>query len=305
MTQADRMLSMPPTNTSLSRRNMIGAMATVGAAAIATAAPAIAGLAEPDPIYAAIEAFRRADAAVVAVDGDIPDELGDQCHEAYLAVIRTRPVTPAGLAALTGWVRERTDWLCANFSILPDEEQRAIAAAIDDAARDMSGLKPWSPPLPAMPLARVLPHPDAKLLALGIEYERLLAIEEPLSEESKRLWNAADRLRYEKLGIDPEDKEARFAALDDRHSEWNEAREVADKELGYHKAWKKMDRASSKTARVGKKILKIAPATTAGLLARIRVIETHDEILDCEPAEQLLEEIRDFAKRVAANGGEA
>src|SRR5450755_1940720 len=103
----------------------------------------------PDPIYAAIDAFRRADAAVVAVDGDIPDELGDQCHEAYLAVIRTRPVTPAGLAALTTWVRELTDWLCANSSILPDEEQRAIAAAIDDATRGMSGLEPWSPPLSA------------------------------------------------------------------------------------------------------------------------------------------------------------
>src|SRR5450759_642126 len=55
MTQADSVYITPPTNTSLTRRNMIGAMATVGAAAIATAAPANAGLAEYDPIYAAIE----------------------------------------------------------------------------------------------------------------------------------------------------------------------------------------------------------------------------------------------------------
>jgi hypothetical protein len=61
-----------------------------------------------------------------------------------------------------------------------------------------------------------------------------------------------------------------------------------------------MDRASSKTARVGKKILKIAPATMAGLLARVRVIETHDEILVGEPTENLVAEIRDFAKRAAA-----
>ena len=50
MTQADRVHSTPPTNTSLTRRNMLGAIASVGAAAIATKAPAIAGLAEPDPI---------------------------------------------------------------------------------------------------------------------------------------------------------------------------------------------------------------------------------------------------------------
>ena len=42
MTQADSVLSTPPTNTSLTRRNMIAAMATVGAAAIAAAAPAAA-----------------------------------------------------------------------------------------------------------------------------------------------------------------------------------------------------------------------------------------------------------------------
>jgi hypothetical protein len=302
MTQADSVLSTPPTNTSLTRRNMIGAMATVGAAAIATAAPAIAGLAEPDPIYAAIDAFRRADALCVAVEGDIPDDVGDCWSEAISVVMRTRPTTPAGLAALTSWARERADWLDANASLLNGEDLCALTAAIDDATRGMSGLKPWLPPLPALVAASTLvgPHPDAALLDLGLEYERLLAIEEPLREESFRIWNAADRLRYEKLGIDPDDHEARGAALNERHNEWNEAREVADKELGYHKAWKKMDRASSKTARVGKKILKIAPATMAGLLARVRVIETHDEILVGEPTENLVAQIRDFAKRAAA-----
>jgi hypothetical protein len=67
MTQADSVHSTPPTNTSLTRRNMIGAMATVGAAAIATAAPAIAGLAEPDPIFAAIEAHRKAYATMQTI----------------------------------------------------------------------------------------------------------------------------------------------------------------------------------------------------------------------------------------------
>jgi hypothetical protein len=104
---------------------------------------------EADPIFGAIDAWRRADAACVEVNGDIPDELTDQAWEAHHAVVRTRPTTPAGLAALTGWVRERIDWLRDNASELHTKDLCAITAAIDDATRGMSGLEPWSPPLPA------------------------------------------------------------------------------------------------------------------------------------------------------------
>src|ERR1039458_906416 len=150
------------------RRHLLTVAAGGAVAAMAISTTAQAG---PDPIFAAIDAFHRADVAVVAVDGDIPDELGDQCHEAYLAVVRTRPITPAGLAALTSWVREQTDWLSANSTHLPGEELCAIAAAIDDATRGMSGLKPWSPPLPAA-MAGV--HPDAELIELGARFEPLV-----------------------------------------------------------------------------------------------------------------------------------
>jgi hypothetical protein len=102
-----------------------------------------------DPIFAAIDAWRRADAACVEVDGDIPDELADKCDDAYSEVLRTRPITPAGLAALTGWARERADWLRANGSQLYPKDLCALTAAIDDATRGVSGLEPWSPPLPA------------------------------------------------------------------------------------------------------------------------------------------------------------
>ncbi len=182
-------------------------------------------------------------------------------------------------------------------SLLTIAAGSAVAAAIAAAV-------PTIAPATATPVDPLIaPHPDAKLLELGLEYERLWAIEEPLAEESERLWNAADRRRYEKLGVDPDDIEARRAALDNRYSEWNAAREIADEEVGSNKAWGKTNRASLKTVRIGKKILKIAPNTMAGLLVRIRVIETHEgEILGCEPAEQLIMEIRDFAKRVAANG---
>ena len=130
MTQADRVLSTPPTNTSATnppgpvdptRRGFI----TLAAGASIVSVGSLAAVAMPisttagspaDPIYAAIDAFHRADAAVNAVEGDIPDELGDQCHEAYLAVVRTRPITPAGLAALTSWVRESAFILIARLT---------------------------------------------------------------------------------------------------------------------------------------------------------------------------------------------
>jgi hypothetical protein len=178
------------------------------------------------------------------------------------------------------------------------------AEGINPSANKTNVLAPETAP-EEITLPTTTPHPDAELLELGSEYERLWATEVPLEEESERLWNAADRRRYEKLGVDPDDKEACRAALDNRHSEWNAVREIADKEVGYNKAWRKWNRASLNTERVGKKILKIAPNSMAGLLVRIRVIETHDGVLDCEPAEQLLAEIRDFAKRAAANGAAA
>jgi hypothetical protein len=110
-----------------------------------------------DPIFAAIDAWRRADAARVPVDGDIPDDLADKFDEAHLAVIRTRPTTPTGLAALTGWVREWANWLRDNASELYAKDFCAIAAAIDDATRGMSGLEPNPEPVPAA-------HPDKAVL---------------------------------------------------------------------------------------------------------------------------------------------
>ena len=83
------------------------------------------------------------------MDGDIPDELAGRHYDAYSVVLRTRPSTPAGLAALTTWARERADWLSGNASLSQGEDFRELTASIDDATRGMSGLEPWSPPLQA------------------------------------------------------------------------------------------------------------------------------------------------------------
>jgi hypothetical protein len=68
MTQADRVHSTPPTNTSPTRRNVLGTIAAAAAATTIAAKPAAAvGPIPADPIYAAIDAFRQADAARVHV----------------------------------------------------------------------------------------------------------------------------------------------------------------------------------------------------------------------------------------------
>jgi hypothetical protein len=130
MTQADSVLSTPPTNTSLTRRNMIGAMATVGAAAIATAAPAIAGLAEPDdPAVALIAEKRAADVAhCKAIDAQDAAErrFGHRSDEAWEAaehcetacneaneiewrLAGTLPTTLAGVAAVLRFANQIED----------------------------------------------------------------------------------------------------------------------------------------------------------------------------------------------------
>jgi len=154
MIQADSVLSTPPTNTPIDteRRRFFAVAAgasvvSVGTLAVAAAIPA--AVLAADPIFAAIDAFRRADASCVAVHGDIPDELMELRHAAYSVVLRTRPSTPAGLAALTTWAREQADWLRANASSLHGEDLCALTASIDDATRGIGGLEPWSPPLQA------------------------------------------------------------------------------------------------------------------------------------------------------------
>ena len=63
MIQADSVHSTPPTNTSPTRRNILGTIAAAAAATTIAGKPAAADPIVADPIYAAIEAHRKADAA--------------------------------------------------------------------------------------------------------------------------------------------------------------------------------------------------------------------------------------------------
>jgi hypothetical protein len=165
----------------LSRRLMLA-----GLAALPAALPAAAEQ-SADPIFAAIDAFRRADAACVAVNGDIPDEVGDLWSEAISTVLRTRPTTPAGLAALTTFSRERADWLKANGTEGGDDFCTA-SATIDDATRGMSGLQPWSPPQSMI----VAGEPDPVFAAIE-KHKQALRQMTAASREAKRLMKLAEK----------------------------------------------------------------------------------------------------------------
>jgi hypothetical protein len=127
---------------------------------------------------------------------------------------------------------------------------KAPAAEIVELGSDHRPVpEPAEAPAPAA-------DPDAALIELGEEFEQLLAIERPLRKESDRLWDAAHRLSFEKLGIDPDNHGDLHISTKEGQDEWLKVRNLVDKEVGYDKAYNKMKRASTKTARIGRKILR-------------------------------------------------
>jgi hypothetical protein len=126
MTQADRVHSTPPTNSSPTRRNILGTIAAAGASAL-TLAPARAARSAVDPIYAAIERHRVCAAKHEAAwkvrarfdDCRMNDEQKRQlkiledaieaawepCEAAGIDLFNTAPTTPAGIVAAIRYIQ--------------------------------------------------------------------------------------------------------------------------------------------------------------------------------------------------------
>jgi hypothetical protein len=84
----------------VNRRAILAGAATLPAMSI----PAFA---EPDPIFAAIEAHRRADAAYCAAcEADVPEIAMDAAWAAADKLLNIRPTTVAGVAALLRYLYE-------------------------------------------------------------------------------------------------------------------------------------------------------------------------------------------------------
>jgi hypothetical protein len=165
-------LMFPPRDSS--RRGFLAvaaaaSVASVGALTVAAMPAAVPGrpACAVDPIFAAIEAFKRAAADFYAVDGNIPDEVGDRWSKAIENVLITRPTTPAGLAALTGFTRDLADRSERGDASFGDRQWVPAIAAVDTAVRGMSGLKPRSPPQRPF-LSDRTPTPSCSMQSIAI-----------------------------------------------------------------------------------------------------------------------------------------
>ncbi|RXH15152.1 hypothetical protein EAS54_18875 [Bradyrhizobium guangzhouense] len=143
-------------------------------------------------------------------------------------------------------------------------------------------------------------HPDAALIELGKQYERLLREEVPLQRRSHRLHQATEARQNEILGLAP-DAERSAPRWGVEWRQWSDAWETARAETGYDKAWEAWCQAGERSRDIGRKILRIRAQTLSGLLVRSRVITTNGDLL-CkrEPIEQLEREVRAFALRYQA-----
>jgi hypothetical protein len=141
MTQADSVLSTPPTNTSVTRRKILGTIAigTVAALASTAAEPATAAAVSagtlifrhstPDPVFGLIEAHRKAarDHAAALVEQNRLERLGDKagadwvseapCHAEYQAfdvLLSAAATTVPGIVAKLAYLQdiaERDEWM--------------------------------------------------------------------------------------------------------------------------------------------------------------------------------------------------
>jgi hypothetical protein len=139
--------------TTQTRRAILAGIATAPAAALA--APALA-LSAPDPIFAAIENNRKADAEFIRLCS-VEDELEERGIELVRApddsrtpemvavveasietrksLAKTAPTTLAGLVAYIGYVR---DWSPDDYLFADDDESRDFLDSLQRAVRGLS-----------------------------------------------------------------------------------------------------------------------------------------------------------------------
>jgi hypothetical protein len=130
MTQADSVFNTPPTNTSPTRRNILGTIAAAGATAL-TLPPARAAAPAADPIYAAIVVHRKAHIAHMAsleLQARFERRYGigkggwvstKPCHDeddAFMAFVAEPAATAQGLFAKLAYFDElasefETEWM--------------------------------------------------------------------------------------------------------------------------------------------------------------------------------------------------
>jgi hypothetical protein len=125
-----------PMDNSESRRRFLRT-AALGAAAAATTLPVVPAVAgQADPIFAVIEAHKRADALGNSVSDDDASELWSEAyHEACVALFTTKPTSLAGVAAVLEYVNRHEYDDEIAYSILANTSFECLDEELTQASR--------------------------------------------------------------------------------------------------------------------------------------------------------------------------
>jgi hypothetical protein len=155
-----------PPRSNWSRRNYPIAERPKGSPSHSNTVPAFAATSiKDDPTFAAVDRARKGEEEFLALarsedaaegrgikldkapdDHRTPEMVAavKEAIAARIALARTVPTTPEGLAALTTFIREESVERGEFYFAADDpDEQFLFVASLDDAVRGMAGLKPW------------------------------------------------------------------------------------------------------------------------------------------------------------------
>ncbi len=220
--------------------NMIVSASAISAA---TLAPAIAST-SADPIFAAIERCRAAEAAaLIEANAKQPRDV----RPAREALARTAPTTPEGLAALAAFLKEQTVEFGEFYFEGEDEElseQIQFAKTLAFATQAMIGREPWKAYVSPIDHAA-----DAETIALGKEFMALFSKWIPIHARHVLTGRAAHELAGSRYHGNSGDE----AAL-------SELGRASD-ETGFTEAWRAANEIGKKIEPLVKRIMALPSQT--------------------------------------------
>ncbi len=119
-------------------------------------------------------------------------------------------------------------------------------------------------------------HPDAKLIALGEQYERLLPTFWERTDDFNSACNAAHALAYERIGVDPSAK-----LTSEQREVWCEELKASEREMGVAAATDRYDVVARQHDAMVDKIIATPAHTVKGLRAKaLAAMQWNDNLWD-------------------------
>jgi hypothetical protein len=269
----------------------------------AAAARSTAAMPQFDPTFAAIDAAREVELlfAGIGENEKAPPEALQQLGAVQSALARTIPTTPAGLVALTGFLR----WAHTDRSLSPyfddEEDANAFAVSLDAAVRRLSalnGLAARDHSDPVIALAdRVMETRSQARAACSVfgPFEEIMfewCHKNPRPVQRRTEPNPKSAFYFGKskfLDIETGEKCDPFPGEDAAHREheaamkkWKRRERDAKRRCGYTKASKESEAADCAYFDATNALVRAKPRTLEGLLAKARVAQTTDPMDDLD-----------------------